>query len=92
MGFLDKGVWHGGDSDQIGAAGWEPRLEPIKGYVRAIVAGSQPDFPAEAGRYHLIVCPGCPLSHRVSMLHRMKKLDGVISTSLVRPVMGPNGR
>ena len=26
------------------------------------------------------------------MVHRIKNLDSVISTSLVRPVMGPNGR
>jgi putative glutathione S-transferase len=92
MGILVNGVWHGGDSRQIGAGGWEPRHEPFKGYVGSAAAGNQPEFPAEAGRYHLIVCPGCPMSHRVSMLHRMKKLDNVVSTSLVRPVMGPNGR
>ena len=77
---------------QIGASGWEPRYEPFKGYVRAVSAASQSEFPAERGRYHLIVCPGCPMSHRVSMVHRIKSLDSVISTSLVRPVMGPHGR
>ena len=34
MGILVNGVWQGGDDRQIGAAGWEPRQEPIKGYVR----------------------------------------------------------
>ena len=92
MGILVDGVWHGGDSMQIGAGGWEPRHEPIKGFVRAATAGSQPEFPAEGGRYHLIVCPGCPMSHRASMVHRIKKLENVLSTSLVRPVMGLNGR
>ena len=92
MGILVDGVWHGGDARQIGASGWEPRHEPFKGYVRAVSAASQSQFPAQGGRYHLIVCPGCPMSHRVSMVHRIKKLDSVISTSLVRPVMGPNGR
>ncbi|MEO7243387.1 MAG: glutathione S-transferase C-terminal domain-containing protein, partial [Variovorax sp.] len=86
------GVWHGGDDKQIGAAGWEPRHEAFDGYVRAVTAGSQPDFPAEAGRYHLILCPGCPMSHRVAMVHRMKNLGNAITTSLVRPVMGPQGR
>lgn len=90
MGFLRDGVWHGGDGDQIGARGWEPRVEGIKGLVRA-----QPgpgELPAQPGRYHLIVCPGCPLSHRIRVLHRLKRLDDVITIGEVRPVMGANGR
>ena len=55
MGILVDGVWHGGDARQIGASGWELRHEPFKGYVRAVSAGSQTKFPAEPGRYHLIV-------------------------------------
>lgn len=89
MGFLQEGVWHGGDEDQIGARGWEPRREVFEGQVRADGGG---EFPAEAGRYHLIVCPGCPLSHRTLILHRLKCLDGIVTVSSVRPVMGPNGR
>ena len=92
MGILVDGVWHGGDDKQIGAAGWEPRHEAFSGYVRAMSAGNQPEFPAEAGRYHLILCPGCPMSHRVAMVYRMKNLGNAISTSLVRPVMGQHGR
>ena len=92
MGMLVDGVWQGGDDRQIGAAGWELRNEAFTGYVRTPTAGNQRDFPAEAGRYHLILCPGCPMAHRVAMVHRMKKLGNVISTSMVRPVMGPHGR
>lgn len=92
MGILCDGVWHGGDDKQIGAAGWEPRQERFKGYVRALPGGAGTEFPTEAGRYHLIVCPGCPLSHRVAIVHRVKKLGDVVSTALVRPIMGPNGR
>lgn len=92
MGFLTEGVWHGGDECQIGAQGWEPRHEHFDGHVRAHPTAGDVSFPAEAARYHLIVCSGCPLSHRVSIVHALKGLDGVVSTSLVRPVMGPNGR
>jgi len=92
MGFLQRGIWHGGDQDQIGAKGWEPRHERFDGYVRVDSASGAGVFPAEAGRYHLIVCPGCPLSHRTLILHRLKGLDGVVTVSSVRPVMGPNGR
>ena len=80
----------GGDDRQIGAGGWEPRQEKVRGWVRAVP--DQGALPAQPGRYHLIDCPGCPLSHRVVMALKMKRLDSVISTARVRPVMGPNGR
>lgn len=92
MGFLQQGIWHGRDQDQIGAQGWEPRHEQFKGLVTAGAAGEGAEFAAESGRYHLIVCPGCPLSHRTVILHRLKGLEGIVSVSSVRPVMGANGR
>ena len=92
MGFLRSGVWHGTDQDQIGAKGWEPRIEQFKGLVTAGAADQDGELPAEPGRYHLIVCPGCPLSHRTLILHRLKGLEGVVSVSSVRPIMGENGR
>ncbi len=90
MGILIEGRWFGGDDRQIGAQGWEPRQEKIRRKIEP--SPTDRGLPAEAGRYHLIECPGCPLSHRVTMALRMKRLDGVISTARVRPVMGPNGR
>tara|TARA_R110002020_G_scaffold109430_16_gene253140 strand:+ start:5801 stop:6775 length:975 start_codon:yes stop_codon:yes gene_type:complete len=92
MGQLVDGKWLGGDHRQIGASGWEPRQEHLKGYVKAAPAESGAEFQAEAGRYHLIECPGCPMAQRVAILHRLKGLKQVISTSRVRPIMGPNGR
>ncbi|RYE33481.1 MAG: glutathione S-transferase family protein [Hyphomicrobiales bacterium] len=92
MGFLQAGIWHGADQDQIGAKGWEPRIEQFKGLVTAGVPENEGDFLAESGRYHLIVCPGCPLSHRTLILHRLKGLEGIVSVSSVRPIMGENGR
>jgi putative glutathione S-transferase len=92
MGFLVGGVWHGSDSDQIGAKGWEPRRESFNGYVRGAEHGEDTKFPAEKGRYHLILCPGCPLSHRTLMVLGLKGLGEAISTTIVRPIMGPNGR
>ena len=85
MGFLTQGKWRGDDASQIGAQGWEPRQEHIAGQIG-------PEFPAEPGRYHLILCPGCPLSHRVSIVHRLKQLEKIVSTALVRPIMAANGR
>lgn len=92
MGILIEGIWRGGDSQQIGTQGWEPRQERLNGYVRANGKSASNQYPAEAGRYHLIECPGCPLAQRVSIVHRLKKLGNVVSTSMVRPVMGDHGR
>ncbi len=90
MGFLKDGRWMGGADRQIGAAGWEPRQEHLRGMVSAQPGDGA--LLAGPGRFHLIDCPGCPMSHRVTMVLRMKGLDGAISTARVRPVMGPHGR
>lgn len=90
MGILENGIWFGGDDKQIGAAGWEPRQEKLRGVITA--KGQAGSLPAEADRYHLIHCPGCPLSHRTKMALHLKGLDKVITSSRVLPVMGGNGR
>ena len=48
-------------------------------------------FPAEAGRYHLYVSYACPWAHRTLILRKLKKLDAVISVSVVDPHMGEEG-
>jgi putative glutathione S-transferase len=92
MGLMVNGRWYGGDNYQIGADGVEQRSELIKGFIRMTPTGAKGEVPAEAGRYHLVECPGCPSSHRISVLHRLKGLEGAISTSLLRPVMSEHGR
>ncbi|QCO57678.1 glutathione S-transferase family protein (plasmid) [Pseudorhodobacter turbinis] len=89
MGQLVAGKWIGGTQKQIGSGGWEPRQEGFRGMVRA--GGDSPN-PAEANRYLLVECPGCPLAQRVSMLHRFKGLQKVVPTVSVLPEMGENGR
>lgn len=90
MGLLVDGIWRGGDDLQIGAAGWEPRQESLRGHVRG--SGGDGARPVVADRYVLIDCPGCPLSHRVALTFHMKGLEAAISQSQVAPVMGLNGR
>lgn len=46
-------------------------------------------FQAEAGRYHLYVSYACPWAHRTLIFRKLKKLDDVISISVVHPGMGP---
>ncbi|GLK70843.1 glutathione S-transferase family protein [Ancylobacter dichloromethanicus] len=48
-------------------------------------------FPAEAGRYHLYVSLACPWAHRTLIMRALKKLEDVISVSVVDPFMGEEG-
>ena len=46
-------------------------------------------FIAEPGRYHLYVSYACPWAHRTLMFRALKKLENIISVSVVDPDMGP---
>lgn len=48
-------------------------------------------FKAEPGRYHLYVSYACPWAHRTLIVRKLKKLESVISVSVVDPRMGENG-
>jgi len=48
-------------------------------------------FAAEAGRYHLYVSLACPWAHRTLIFRELKKLQDVISLSVVEPHMLENG-
>ncbi len=48
-------------------------------------------FPAEPGRYHLYVCLACPWAHRTVIFRKLKKLEDVISMSLVSPIVRNEG-
>lgn len=47
--------------------------------------------PAEAGRYHLYVSLACPWAHRTLIARKLKKLEEVISLSVVDYHMGEEG-
>ena len=49
------------------------------------------EFEPEANRYHLIVSLACPWASRTLMVRKLKKLEDVISVSVVHPVMGEKG-
>jgi putative glutathione S-transferase len=48
-------------------------------------------FKAEAGRYHLYVSLACPWAHRTLIFRKLKKLEDLISVSIVDPLMLENG-
>jgi putative glutathione S-transferase len=51
----------------------------------------QGGFKAEPGRYHLYVSLACPWASRAVIFRKLKKLEPVISMSVVDPFMGENG-
>jgi putative glutathione S-transferase len=53
-----------------------------------VTADGSSSFPAEAGRYHLYVSLACPWAHRTIIVRHLKRLEGVISLSVVAPVPG----
>lgn len=48
-------------------------------------------FKAEAGRYHLYVALICPWASRTLIGRKLKKLEGVISVSVVEPALSDEG-
>lgn len=48
-------------------------------------------FKAEAGRYHLYVALICPWASRTLMVRKLKKLEGMISVTVVEPFLTDQG-
>ena len=48
-------------------------------------------FKAEPGRYHLYVSLACPWAHRTLIFRELKKLEDIISVSVVHHFMGKDG-
>ncbi len=89
MGLLVDGVWQDRwyDTRKTGGRFERPQTQ-FRDWVRP-----QPDaeFPAAAGRYHLYVSLACPWAHRTLIARRLKRLEDVISVSVVHPHMGEQG-
>lgn len=54
-------------------------------------SGRTRGFKAEPGRYHLYVSLACPWAHRTLIFRALKKVEDVISISVVHPFMGRDG-
>lgn len=84
MKLMLDGVWRG-DVDPT------PELE-AQSMIHAgtfrdrITADGSSGFAADRGRYHLYVSYACPFSHRVIVVHALKKLDGIIGVSVLHPI------
>lgn len=92
--FVD-GVWHSGWYDTATTGGrFVPAAPVFRNWVtpdgRAGPSGGD-GFAAEPGRYHLYVSLACPYAHRTVIFRTLKKLESVISMSILDPVMGEQG-
>jgi putative glutathione S-transferase len=88
-GYLDNGQWHQGWYDTRATKGEFVRT--VAAFRNWITADGSSDYPAEAGRYHLYVSLACPWAHRTLIVRALKKLESVVSVSIVEPVMSDQG-
>lgn len=95
MGLLVDGVWHDQWYDTSQSGGRFQRA-PSR-FRNWIAADGSPGlsgtggFAAEPGRYHLYVSLACPWAHRTLIFRKLKKLEDVISVSVVSWYMGSSG-
>ena len=87
MGLLVDGKW----KDQ-----WYDTKKSGGKFVRQAsqfthMIGSDSEFQAESGRYHLYVSLACPWAHRTLILRKLKQLEEHISVSVVHPDMLEHG-
>src|SRR5271155_527459 len=92
--FVD-GEWHSQWYDTKAPGGRFVPTEPLfRNWItpdgRAGPSGRS-GFAAERGRYHLYVSLACPYAHRTVIFRKLKKLESVISMSVLEPVMGEKG-
>ena len=56
-----------------------------------VTADGASGYPAEADRYHLYVSLACPWAHRIVIVRKLKRLEGVIGMTVVDPVRDERG-
>ena len=86
MGIMVQGKWRIEDFAERNRKGSYIRASTS---FRNWIGGD--DFPAVAGRYHLVVAHACPWAHRTLIFRALKGLENVISVAFVEPLMLENG-
>ena len=89
MGMLVEGHW---TTENAGVVDTRGNFVRRDGQFRNWITsdGSSP-FQAEAGRYHLYVSAACPWAHRTLIFRSLKKLNDIVSLSIVDPFMTDEG-
>ncbi len=89
MGLLVEGKWQDKWYDTKSTGGRFVRRESQ--FREWVTADGSSGFKAEPNRYHLYVSLACPWAHCTLILRKLKNLEGVISLSIVDPLMEENG-
>src|SRR5947209_10139643 len=96
MGLLVEGIWQD-DSQDKGRVQDGRFVRGVTRYRNWVTPDGSPGpsgeggFPAEPGRYHLYVSLACPWAHRTMIFRVLKKLERVVSLSIVEPLMAQDG-
>ncbi len=95
MGKLVNGIWHDVWYDTETTKGEFKRGESqFRNWITADGSAGptgKAGFKAEANRYHLYISLACPWAHRTLIFRKLKKLEDIISLSIVHPDMLENG-
>ncbi len=95
MGMLVDGKWQDVWYDTKATKGrFERSQSQFRNWLTADGApgpSGKGGFKAEAGRYHLYVSLACPWAHRTLIFRKLKKLEDLISVSVVDYLMLENG-
>lgn len=95
MGKLVDGVWQDVWYDTKSNSGHFKRADSsFRNWLTADGAAGpsgEGGFKAESGRYHLYVSYACPWAHRTLIFRKLKKLEDLITVSVVDPLMLENG-
>ncbi len=91
MKLLVNGKWQSNYSDTEALRAERSRIR-TQFFRSWITANGSSEFKADLGRYHLYVSYACPFAHRTILVRKLKKLESMISLSVVDPDWGsPNG-
>jgi putative glutathione S-transferase len=91
MKVLINGIWYPNHSDGAELRAERDRIR-TQFFRSWVTADGSSGFKAEPNRYHLYVSYACPFAHRTILARRLKKLDNVISMSVLNPDWGsPQG-
>ncbi len=95
MGLLVDGKWHDQWYDTKATEGRFVRsASQFRNWVTADGSAGpsgEGGFKAEAARYHLYVSLACPWAHRTLIVRALKKLENIISVSIVDYLMAEEG-
>ena len=89
MGTMIDGAWRKDGDERTAADGRFVRA--TTSFRNTVTADGSSGFKAEPGRYHLYVSHACPWAHRTMILRALRKLEDVISVSVVDPFTSDEG-